>query len=144
MERKNYLQEELSKEEKSYLKKIILNVRRKYIKDNYEYLNSNDVNWDTFEDIECNSLFDAVLNKCVDELKSALEFERLFCDEKLYNVTKALSVKEKMVLFALYKEEKGINRIANEMNVERTTIWRIKNKAQEKIIKNLLGGKNNV
>lgn len=144
MERKNYLQEELSKEEKSYLKKLILNVRRKYIKDNYEYLNSNDVNWDTFEDIECNSLFDAVLNKCVDELKSALEFERLFCDEKLYNVTKALSVKEKMVLFALYKEEKGVNQIANEMNVERTTIWRIKNKAQEKIIKNLLGGNNNV
>lgn len=144
MERKNYLQEELSKEEKSYLKKLILNVRRKYIKDNYEYLNSNDVNWDTFEDIECNSLFDAVLNKCVDELKSALEFERLFCDEKLYNVTKALSVKEKMVLFALYKEEKGINQIANEMNVERTTIWRIKNKAQEQIIKNLLGGNNNV
>lgn len=144
MERKNYLQEELSKEEKSYLKKLILNVRRKYIKDNYEYLNSNDVNWDTFEDIECNSLFDAVLNKCVNELKSALEFERLFCDEKLYNVTKALSVKEKMVLFALYKEEKGINQIANEMNVERTTIWRIKNKAQEKIIKNLLGGNNNV
>lgn len=144
MERKNYLQEELSKEEKLYLKKLILNVRRKYIKDNYEYLNSNDVNWDTFEDIECNSLFDTVLNKCVDELKSALEFERLFCDEKLYNVTKALSVKEKMVLFALYKEEKGINQIANEMNVERTTIWRIKNKAQEKIIKNLLGGKNNV
>ena len=144
MERKNYLQEELSKEEKSYLKKLILNVRRKYIKDNYEYLNSNDVNWDTFEDIECNSLFDTVLNKCVDELKSALEFEKLFCDEKLYNVTKALSVKEKMVLFALYKEEKGINQIANEMNVERTTIWRIKNKAQEKIIKNLLGGNNNV
>ena len=144
MKRKNYLQEELSKEEKSYLKKLILNVRRKYIKDNYEYLNSNDVNWDTFEDIECNSLFDAVLNKCVDELKSALEFERLFCDEKLYNVTKALSVKEKMVLFALYKEEKGINQIANEMNVERTTVWRIKNKAQEKIIKNLLGGNDNV
>lgn len=144
MERKNYLQEELSKEEKSYLKKLILNVRRKYIKDNYEYLNSKDVNWDTFEDIECSSLFDAVLNKCVDELKSALEFERLFCDEKLYNVTKALSVKEKMVLFALYKEEKGINQIANEMNVERTTVWRIKNKAQEKIIKNLLGGNDNV
>ena len=144
MERKNYLQEELSKEEKSYLKKLILNVRRKYIKDNYEYLNSKDVNWDTFEDMECSSLFDTVLNKCVDELKSAIEFERLFCDEKLYNVTKALSVKEKMVLFALYKEEKGINQIANEMNVERTTVWRIKNKAQEKIIKNLLGGNDNV
>ena len=38
MERKNYLQEELSKEEKSYLKKLIINVRKKYIKNNYEYL----------------------------------------------------------------------------------------------------------
>ena len=74
--------------------------------------------------MESSSLFDAVLNKCVDELKSALEFERLFCDEKLYNVAKALSGKE--------------------MNVERTTIWRIRNKAQEKITKKLLGGKNNV
>ena len=144
MKRKNYLQEELSKEEKSYLKKLILNVRRKYIKDNYEYLNSKDINWDTLEDVEGSSLFDAVLNKCVDELKSALEFEKLFCDEKLYNIVKALSVKEKTVLFALYKEEKEINQIANELNVERTTIWRIKNKAQEKIIKNLLGGNENV
>ena len=32
----------------------------------------------------------------------------------------------------------------HEMNVERTTVWRIKNKAQEKIIKNLLGGNDNV
>ena len=47
MERKNYLLEGLSKEEKSYLKKIIVNVRRKYIRDNYDYLNSKDINWDT-------------------------------------------------------------------------------------------------
>ena len=38
MERKNYLQEELSKEEKSYLKKLIINVRKKYIKNNYEWI----------------------------------------------------------------------------------------------------------
>ena len=30
------------------------------------------------------------------------------------------------------------------MNVERTTIWRIKNKAQEKITKSLIGGNENV
>ena len=44
MERKNYLLERLSKEEKSYLKKMIVNVRRKYIRDNYDYLNSKDIN----------------------------------------------------------------------------------------------------
>jgi DNA-directed RNA polymerase specialized sigma subunit len=144
MERKNYLQEELSKEEKAYLKKLILNVRRKYIKVNYEYLNNKDINWESCADIESSTVFDTVLNKCVDELKSALELERLFCDEKLYNITKALSLKEKIVLFSLYKEGKSVNQIAKEMNVERTTIWRIKNKAQEKITKSLIGGNENV
>lgn len=141
MERKNYLLEKLSKEEKSYLKKMIVNVRRKYIRDNYDYLNSKDIKWDTCTDVESESLFDAVLNKCVDELESALEFERLFSDEKLYNIAKALSLKEKMVLFSLYKERKSVNQIATEMNLQRSTIWRIKNKAQDKILKYLLGGK---
>ena len=56
MERKNYLQEELSKEEKSYLKKLIINVRKKYIKNNYEYLNSKEINLDICEDMESSSL----------------------------------------------------------------------------------------
>ena len=135
MGRKNYLVEDLSKEEKSYLRKMIINVRRKYIKDNYDYLNKKDINWDSCANMESESLYEAVLNKCVDELQSALEFERLFCNEKLYNIAKALSLKEKMVLFSLYKEKKSINQIASEMNLERTTIWRIKNKTQNKIVK---------
>lgn len=104
MERKNYLLEKLTKEEKSYLKKMIINVRKKYIRDNYDYLNSKDINWDICADVESEPLFESVLNKCVEELKSAIEFERLFCDEKIYNIVKALSLKEKMVLFSLYKE----------------------------------------
>jgi DNA-directed RNA polymerase specialized sigma subunit len=123
---------------------MILNVRRKYIRDNYDYLNKKDINWDSCADIESESLYDIVLNRCVDELKSALEFERLFCDEKLYNIAKALSLKEKMVLFSLYKENKSINQIASEMNLERTTIWRIKNKTQDKIVRLLIGGDKNV
>ena len=46
-----------------------------------------------------------------------------------------------MVLFSLYKERKSVNQIATEMNLQRSTIWRIKNKAQDKILKYLLGGK---
>lgn len=72
--------------------------------------------------MESDSLFESVLNKCVDELKSAVEFEKLFCDEKLYKITKVLSLKEKKVLFSLYKEGKSVNQIASEMKVERTTI----------------------
>ena len=46
-----------------------------------------------------------------------------------------------MVLFSLYKERKSVNQIATEMNLQRSTIWRIKNKTQDKILKYLLGGK---
>ena len=49
-----------------------------------------------------------------------------------------------MVLFSLYKENKSINVIAMEMNLERTTIWRIKATALDKIMKYLIGGKRNV
>jgi predicted DNA-binding protein (UPF0251 family) len=48
------------------------------------------------------------------------------------------------VLFSLYKENKSINQIASEMNLERTTIWRIKNKTQDKIVRLLIGGDKNV
>ena len=50
-------------------------------------------------------------------------------DKKLYKVVKALSFEEKMVLFLLYKENKTMNQIALEMKKDRTSIWRIRNKA---------------
>lgn len=45
-----------------------------------------------------------VINKCEEEIKSAIEFEKIICDEKLYKIVKALSLREKMVLFSLYQE----------------------------------------
>lgn len=44
MEKKNYLLEELSKEEKGFLKTIVNNRRKRYIRDNYNYLNNNCAN----------------------------------------------------------------------------------------------------
>ena len=67
MERKNYLKEELSREEKAYLMRIIVNVRKKYIRDNYDYINRTDINWDSCADMESESLFETVLNNCVNE-----------------------------------------------------------------------------
>lgn len=140
MERKNYLVEPLSKEEKSYLKKIIINVRKKYIRDNYNYINSTNVQLFSCADVEAESVLEEVLNKCEREIKSAMEFEKIMSSEKLYNVVKALSFEEKMVLFSLYKENKTTNQIALEMKKDRTSIWRIRNKALNKIMRRLIGG----
>lgn len=140
MERKDYLVEPLSKEEKSYLKKIIINVRKKYIRDNYNYINSTNVQLFSCADVEAESVLEEVLNKCEREIKSAMEFEKIMSSEKLYNVVKALSFEEKMVLFSLYKENKITNQIALEMKKDRTSIWRIRNKALNKIMRRLIGG----
>ena len=96
------------------------------------------------EEIEGESVLDIIINKCENEIKSAVEFEKVISDSKLYYAIKALSLREKMVLFSLYKENKSINVIAMEMNLERTTIWRIKATARDKIMKYLIGGKRNV
>ena len=143
-ERKNYLIEGLSKDETAYLKSIIVNTRKRYIKDNYSYINNQCVSMEEVEEIEGESVLDLIINKCEDEIKSAVEFEKVISDSKLYYAIKALSLREKMVLFSLYKENKSINMIAMEMNLERTTIWRIKAIALDKIMKYLIGGKRDV
>ena len=133
MERKNYLIEELSNEEKSYLKSIIQNTKIKYIRDNYDYLNSSIMCVD--ERIESESIIDIIFSKFETELKSAVEFECLIENSQLYKSIKALSLKEKMVLFSLYKENKNINETANEMKIDRATARRLRNKALSKIMR---------
>lgn len=140
MERKNYLVEPLSKEEKLYLKKVIVNTRKKYIRDNYNYINTTDVQLFNCADVEAESVLEEVLNKCEREIKSAMEFEKIMSSEKLYGVVKALSFEEKMVLLSLYKENKTMSQIALEMKRGRTSIWRIRNTALNKIMRKLIGG----
>ena len=140
MERKNYLIEELSEDEKSYLKRIIINERKRYIRDNYNYINSRNVNIYELINVEADSVLEAVINQCEKEIESAVEFEKVFSSDKLYYGIKALSVKEKIVLFSLYKQNKTINQIAKEMQIGRTTAWRIKTTALDKLMKYLIGG----
>lgn len=144
MERKNYLLEKLSNEEKLYLKKVVINIRRKYIRDNYEHLNNCNLELYENELTDETTVLETVILRCEDAIRNAIEFEKVISDPKLYNIVKALSLKEKMVLFALYKENKTINQIALEMKIDRTTAWRIKSKALDKIMKYIIGGNENV
>lgn len=144
MERKNYLLQELSKDEKGFLKTIIINERRSYIKENYNYINCKKIDLYKLINVEDESVLEIVLNRCEEEIKSAIEFEKVTSDDELYIAIKALSLKEKMVLFSLYKKNKELNQIAKEMKIDRITVWRIKNRALDKIMKSLLGGNRNV
>lgn len=140
MERKDYLVEELSKEEKLYLKRIVMTAKNKYFERNYNYINNTSVFVDGIVSAGEESVLDAVLEKCQEEIKSAREFEKTLSNPSLYNIVKALSLREKEVLFYLYKKQKNINETAVIMGLDRKTIRKYRDEAHRKIAEKLING----
>lgn len=140
MERKDYLLEELSKEEKLYLKRIVMTDKNKYFERNYNYINNTSVFVDGIVSAGEESVLDAVLEKCQEEVKSAREFEKTLSNPSLYNIVKALSLREKEVLFYLYKKQKNINETAVLMGLDRKTIRKYRDEAHRKIAEKLING----
>lgn len=140
MERKNYLNEELSKEEKLYLKRIVMTAKNKYFEKNSNYINNTNMFIDEIVSKTEEAVLDSVLQKCQEEVDSAIEFEKTLSNLTLYNIVKALSLREKEVLFYLYKQQKSMNETAEIMNLDRKTVRKYRDKAQGKIIKKLLNG----
>ena len=132
MERKDYLVEELSKEEKLYLKRIVMTAKNKYFEKNYNYINNTSMFVDEIVSAGEESVLDAVLEKCQEEVKSAREFEKTLSNPSLYNIVKALSLREKEVLFYLYKKQKSINETAVIMGLDRKTIRKYRDEAHRK------------
>ena len=140
MERKDYLVEELSKEEKLYLKRIVMTAKNKYFERNYNYINNTSVFVDGIVSTGEESVLDAVLEKCQEEVKSAREFEKTLSNPSLYNIVKALSLREKEVLFYLYKKQKSMNETAVIMGLDRKTIRKYRDEAHRKIAEKLING----
>lgn len=140
MERKDYLLEELSKEEKLYLKRIVMTAKNKYFERNYNYINNTSVFVDGIVSTGEESVLDAVLEKCQEEVKSAREFEKTLSNPSLYNIVKVLSLREKEVLFYLYKKQKNINETAVIMGLDRKTIRKYRDEAHRKIAEKLING----
>lgn len=140
MERKDYLVEELSKEEKLYLKRIVMTAKNKYFERNYNYINNTSMFVDGIVSTVEESVLDAVLEKCQEEVKSAREFEKTLSNPSLYNIVKALSLREKEVLFYLYKKQKSMNETAVIMGLDRKTIRKYRDEAHRKIAEKLING----
>ena len=140
MERKDYLVEELSKEEKLYLKRIVMTAKNKYFERNYNYINNTSMFVDEIVSAGEESVLDAVLEKCQEEVKSAREFEKTLSNPSFYNIVIALSFREKVVLFYLYKKQKSINETAVIMGLDRKTIRKYRDEAHRKIAEKLING----
>ena len=69
MERKNYLTEELSKEEKAYLKRIIMTAKNKYFEKNNDYINNTTMLIDEIVPASEYSILDTILERCQQEVR---------------------------------------------------------------------------
>ena len=65
-------------------------------------------------------------------------------EPRLYNIMKALSLKEKMVLFYLFKENKKPKQVSEIMKIDLSTVYRIKDRVFDEIMKSYFRGDENV
>lgn len=140
MKGKDYLKEELSKEEKVYLKKTVKTARYNFIeklnRDGNEY--TVELNEKIIFDKE--SIVTDVLENCIKELESAISFEETLSNPLLYKYVKQLSAREKKIIFYLFWQNKQINEVADIMKINRKTVRENRDKALAKIGEKLIKG----
>ena len=121
------------------MKTLIVNVRNRYIRKNYKFINNMFVEYSEMKITDSESLLDTILYKFERKLKSVSEFEKIiYNNDKLYKIVGALSEKEKTMLFYLYYEEKEIKEVSKIMNISLATAYRRKEQLLNKIMKRLL------
>ena len=114
MDIKDYIKEKLSKEEKAYLKRIILTARNSYFEKNRKINNFNvPLNEKVLQE-SCNIIED-ILDICMQEIELAQEFEKTLSNPLLSKYVKILSLKEKEVLFYIFWKKMKIKEIAEGM-----------------------------
>lgn len=126
----------LSKEEKSYLRKIAINTRKDFFRKNkYIFIE------DEIDDVDEKLLISIENVEINFEIKSerdicATEIEKVFKDKNMFNIVKALTLREKLVLFSYYFEKKTDAAIGKAININGDTVRKIRTRALEKINKN--------
>ena len=124
---------ELSRREKSYLRQIVINTRNKYFRKNkYIFIENNIEAADekfliSIENVEINFEIKSERDIC------APNIEKVFKDENMFNIVKALTLREKLVLFSYYFEKKTDAAIGNALNINGDTARKIRVRALEKI-----------
>lgn len=130
MERKDYLKEELSKEEKSILKVIIKNTRVDYFRKNKHILEEKELKEEL---LYSNDKMEKDLENKLDKEFQADKFENIFSDKSLSKFAKALTYNEKLVLSLYYVENKSDEQIGKILFMTRSAVNKKRHRAIEKI-----------
>lgn len=134
----SYLFKELTNEEKRYLQLMIKTTKAGYIRDNKLIIKSAELNYDKYDNLLCTEdIADEILTQIVEKPLKANTLATICQDERIYEIIKALTDKERLVLFCSIIEEKSDISISDELKIDRSTVYRIRKGALNKIRREL-------
>lgn len=122
----------LSNDEKSYLRKIAMYTRKDYLRKNKYIFIEDDI--DEIDEKFLISIENVEINV---EVKTDMEIcapniEKIFKDEKMNKIVKVLTLREKLVLFSYYFENKTDAAIGKALNIKGDTARKIRIRALDK------------
>lgn len=125
---------ELNEDEGRYFKKIVMYTRREYLRKNkYIFIEKEDI-----DEVDEKMLVSIDNVEISFEIKSEKEIiapkiEDVFRDEKITKIVKALTLREKLVLFLYYFEDKNDREIGKSLRIKQDTVQKTRKRALEKI-----------
>lgn len=123
----------LTEKEKGIILGIILNTRNDYLKKN-KYSKIKYVNLESVAIITANDRVEDDVERILDSIVSSPDLENLFTNIKIKRIIeKALTKKDKSVLFLYYCKNKTDKETANILKIKEDTARKIRNRAIEKI-----------
>lgn len=122
----------LNSQEKKTLKIIAKDTRIDYFRKNKKILQELNIE----EQVVCSETrMEENLERKIDNEIQTEKFEKIFCDEKLSKIAKALTYNEKLVLSLYYIENKTDSEISEILFLTKSGITRKRLRALEKIRK---------
>lgn len=126
---------ELSEREKGVILGIVLNTRNDFLKKN-KYVKIQYVELDDAKLITTEQEVEELVDKLCNKILSASELGNLFENKNIKDIVeKALTLKQKSVLFSYYHENKIDKEVGKELKTKEDTIRKMRNRAIDKIRK---------
>ena len=125
---------DLNEDEGKYLKKIVMYTRNEYLRKNkYIFIEKEDI-----DEVDEKMLVSIDNVEISFEIKSEKEIiapkiENVFRDEKITKIVKALTLREKLVLFLYYFEDKTDKEISKSLKCREDSIRKARKRALDKI-----------
>lgn len=137
----------LGKNEKAYLRRIIINTKNDYLKNNkYNGVEEVELEGEAESIVDKKNELDNILVIMNDKDINSCSIENVFEDKEIMKIVKALTLREKLVLFLYYFENNTDIEIGKALSMNSDSVKKVRQRTLIKVKERYLksGGNKNV